>query len=90
MRRSVKKVGDYIFWNYNKSKPASSTYCSQSLTLLLKNAGIQQPYNGPSIRHASTTKLRASGASIMEINALSRHILTSNVVDDLYYRPNTT
>ncbi|KAA6401491.1 MAG: hypothetical protein EZS28_002974 [Streblomastix strix] len=48
-RRSVKQVGDSVFWNFNKSKSASSTYCSQSLTSLLRNAGIQQPYNGPSI-----------------------------------------
>ncbi|KAA6367100.1 MAG: hypothetical protein EZS28_037374 [Streblomastix strix] len=87
MRRSVKQVGDSVFWNFNKSKPASSIYCSQSLAPLLRNAGIQQPYNGPSIRHASMTKLRASGASIMEVNAFSRHILTSNVVDAFYYRP---
>ncbi|KAA6390180.1 MAG: hypothetical protein EZS28_014296 [Streblomastix strix] len=33
------------------------------------------------------TKLRASGASVTEVNANSRHILTSTVVDAFYFRP---
>ncbi|KAA6389424.1 MAG: hypothetical protein EZS28_015053 [Streblomastix strix] len=86
-RISVKQVGDSVFWNFNKSKPASSTYCCQSLISLLSNAGTQQPYYGPSIRHASMTKLRASGASNMQVNAFSRQIITSNVEDAFYYRP---
>ncbi|KAA6399140.1 MAG: hypothetical protein EZS28_005337 [Streblomastix strix] len=85
MRRSVQQVGDSVFQNFNKSKPVSSTYCSQSFTSLLRNVDIQQPYNGPSIRHASMTKLRTSGASIMVVNAFSLHILTSNVVVEAVY-----
>ncbi|KAA6350936.1 MAG: hypothetical protein EZS28_051869 [Streblomastix strix] len=33
------------------------------------------------------TKLRASGASVLEVNAFTCHILTSTVVDAFYYRP---
>ncbi|KAA6369152.1 MAG: hypothetical protein EZS28_035321 [Streblomastix strix] len=60
---------------------------SQSLASLLRNTGTYLLYNGPSIRHASMTKLRASRASIMDVNAFYRHILASNVVDAFYYRP---
>ncbi|KAA6372868.1 MAG: hypothetical protein EZS28_031606 [Streblomastix strix] len=44
------------------------------------------PYNGPSIRHATMTKFRASDASEAEVNAFSRHILTSTVADAFYFR----
>jgi hypothetical protein len=33
------------------------------------------------------TRLRDAGASQAEVNAFTRHSLTSNVVDAYYYRP---
>ncbi|KAA6369382.1 MAG: hypothetical protein EZS28_035091, partial [Streblomastix strix] len=81
IRSTINTSGDAVFWNFQKGIQASSYYCSQSLTSILRKAGIQQSYNGPSIRHACMTKLRSSGASVTEVNAFTRHTLTSTVVD---------
>ncbi|KAA6382584.1 MAG: hypothetical protein EZS28_021889 [Streblomastix strix] len=86
-RQKLNIRNEYLFWNFEKQIPATSYYCSHLLTSILRNSGIQPPYNGPSIRHATMTKLRASGASVTEVNTFSRHILTSTVVDAFYFRP---
>ncbi|KAA6362504.1 MAG: hypothetical protein EZS28_041969 [Streblomastix strix] len=76
-----------IFWDFKRQTAPSSHYCSQTLITILRQFWIKSPFNGPSIRHATMTKLRASGASVLEVNAFSRHILNSIVVDAFYYRP---
>ncbi|KAA6404257.1 MAG: hypothetical protein EZS28_000215 [Streblomastix strix] len=67
--------------------PASSEYCSHQLTAIIRRAGITSPYTGPTIRHAMMTRLRAVGASQAEVNAFTRHAMTSNVVDNYYNKP---
>ncbi|KAA6392688.1 MAG: hypothetical protein EZS28_011783 [Streblomastix strix] len=86
-RSKLEINGDSLFWNFYNQVPTSSYYCSRMLTGILRNSGNNPPYNGPSIRHASITNLRSSGASVTEVNAFSRHILTSTVVDAFYFRP---
>ncbi|KAA6372188.1 MAG: hypothetical protein EZS28_032285, partial [Streblomastix strix] len=86
-REKINIQEESLFWDFKKHTIPSSLYCSQTLTTIIRQFGIQSPYNGPSIRHATMTKLRASGASVLEVNAFSRHILTSTVVDAFYYRP---
>ncbi|KAA6395467.1 MAG: hypothetical protein EZS28_009006 [Streblomastix strix] len=86
--RSMLEInGDSLFWNFDKQVPASSYFCNIILTCIFRNSGINPPYNDPSIRHASMTKLRSSEASVTDVNAFSRHILTSNIVDTFYFRP---
>ncbi|KAA6388342.1 MAG: hypothetical protein EZS28_016128 [Streblomastix strix] len=86
-REKINIKEESLFWDFKKHTIPSSHYCSQTLTTFIRQFGIQSPYNGPSIRHSTMTKLRASGASVLEVNAFSRHILTSTVVDAFYYRP---
>ncbi|KAA6361811.1 MAG: hypothetical protein EZS28_042662, partial [Streblomastix strix] len=86
-RMKINIQEESIFWDFKRQTAPSSHYCSQTLTTILRQFGIESPFNGPSIRHATMTKLRASGASVLEVNAFSRHILTSTVVDAFYYRP---
>ncbi|KAA6389611.1 MAG: hypothetical protein EZS28_014863 [Streblomastix strix] len=76
-----------LFWYFKKHTIPSSHYCSQTVTTIIHQFEIYSPYNGLSIRHATMTKLRASGASVLEVNAFSCYILTSTVVDAFYYRP---
>ncbi|KAA6385588.1 MAG: hypothetical protein EZS28_018888 [Streblomastix strix] len=63
-RSKLEIKGDILFWNFDKQVPGSSYRCSRKLTGILRNSGINPPYNGPSIRHASMTKLRSSVASV--------------------------
>ncbi|KAA6396656.1 MAG: hypothetical protein EZS28_007820, partial [Streblomastix strix] len=87
VRNALKLKPSSFFWNFQKQTQPTSFYCSKTLTSVIRNAGILPPYNGPSIRHAVMTKLRQKGASIYEVNAFSRHVLTSTVVDAFYNRP---
>ncbi|KAA6379140.1 MAG: hypothetical protein EZS28_025332 [Streblomastix strix] len=57
------------------------------LTEIIRKAGIPEKYSVPTIRNAMMTKLRARGATQAEVNAYTRHSLTSNVVDAYYCRP---
>ncbi|KAA6386831.1 MAG: hypothetical protein EZS28_017643 [Streblomastix strix] len=87
-RENLNIQEESLLLDFKKQTIPSSHYCSQTLTTIIRQFEIQSPYNGPSIRHATMTKLRANGASVQEVNAFSRHIITSTVVDSFYYRSN--
>ncbi|KAA6388110.1 MAG: hypothetical protein EZS28_016368 [Streblomastix strix] len=72
---------DKIWHNLSKKAPAPPQYCSYQLTNITRSAGIQSPYAGPTIRHSMMTHLRVAGATQPEVNAFSRHAISSNVVD---------
>ncbi|KAA6356463.1 MAG: hypothetical protein EZS28_048010, partial [Streblomastix strix] len=56
-------IHDQIWHNLSKKAPATPQYCSHQLTNIIRRAGIQSPYTGPTIRHAMMTRLRAAGAT---------------------------
>ncbi|KAA6397703.1 MAG: hypothetical protein EZS28_006775 [Streblomastix strix] len=78
---------DQIWHNLSKKASITPQYCSHQFTNIIRSAGIQYPYTGPTIRHAMLTCLRAAGATQPEINAFIRHAISSNVVDVYYNKP---
>ncbi|KAA6360625.1 MAG: hypothetical protein EZS28_043848, partial [Streblomastix strix] len=86
-RRSLKLQSDSLWWNLSKNNTPNADNCSHMLTEIIRKAGVPEKYSGPTIRHAMMTKLRACGATQAEVNAYTRHSLTSNVVDAYYFRP---
>ncbi|KAA6362598.1 MAG: hypothetical protein EZS28_041875, partial [Streblomastix strix] len=78
---------DQIWQNLSKKAPATSQYCSYQLTNIIRRADIQNPYTIPTIRYAMMTCLRAAGATQPEVNAFTRHAISSNVVDVYYNKP---
>ncbi|KAA6365575.1 MAG: hypothetical protein EZS28_038899 [Streblomastix strix] len=86
-RRSLKLQSDSLWWNFSKNNTPTADNCSHMLTEIIRKAGVPEIYSGPTICHAMMTKLRACGATQAEVNAYTRHQLTSNVVDAYYFRP---
>ncbi|KAA6357265.1 MAG: hypothetical protein EZS28_047208, partial [Streblomastix strix] len=86
-KRKQGLTNDPIWWNLRKNIQATPDFCSHQLTAIIKRASVPDQYSGSTIRHAMMTRLRDAGASQAEINAFTRHSLTSNVVDAYYYRP---
>ncbi|KAA6358228.1 MAG: hypothetical protein EZS28_046245 [Streblomastix strix] len=86
-RKSSKIVSDCIWWNFSIRSIPSPDNCNHLFSEIIHKAGVPDKYSGPTIRHAMITKLRAGGATQAEVNAFTRHAITSNVVDAYYYRP---
>ncbi|KAA6389874.1 MAG: hypothetical protein EZS28_014597 [Streblomastix strix] len=74
-------VHDQIWHNLSKKAPATPQYCGHQVTNINRRADIKSPYTGPTIRHAMVTRVTVAGATYPEVNAFTKHVISSNDVE---------
>ncbi|KAA6392363.1 MAG: hypothetical protein EZS28_012107 [Streblomastix strix] len=86
IRKNIKIKLNTLWLDIENKKEATPSFCSKQLTSFIRRARIEQSYTSPTIRHAPMTKLRANGATMADVNVLTFHSITSDVVDTFYYK----